>query len=367
VKAKEERNFVEKDGKWICLLCDREFKSKASVGSHLSWHSSGPRSTDHLEYARSCVNKEEQIKSMHKALRKKFEDKEWVEDKYKRTSESIKSSFYFSEENKEVRIVNARKGSDSLWSNPESKDKWMESRFDNQFKQNHYIYNGTHFRSTYEVKFAYILDVLGFNWEYETGYFNYHLYGKERKYLPDFYLPELDIWVEVFGRYTDEKGLKIYLTSKENNITIFATTLDDFHSFELNDQDIIFSQDGEKENFFYANTEPSQIRNYLEGVETRIESLRKYIISRASRFHEQFLVDENYERYSPTLQEIVRNEDKEPHDNINVMYCPYIPLFATPTLITSDLISQKGFLSSAGFKVINAGMFCEGYISGTIS
>lgn len=45
------------------------------------------------------------------------------------------------------------------------------------------------------------------------------------------------------------------------------------------------------------------------------------------------------------------------------IYCPYIPLFATPTLITSDLMVQKGFLSSAGFKVINAGMFCEGEIS----
>jgi hypothetical protein len=44
------------------------------------------------------------------------------------------------------------------------------------------------------------------------------------------------------------------------------------------------------------------------------------------------------------------------------IYAPYIPLFATPTLITSDLISQKGFLSSAGFKVINAGMFCQGLI-----
>lgn len=49
------------------------------------------------------------------------------------------------------------------------------------------------------------------------------------------------------------------------------------------------------------------------------------------------------------------------------IYAPYIPLFATPTLITSNLISQKGFLSSAGFKVINAGMFCQGSITGTIS
>lgn len=46
------------------------------------------------------------------------------------------------------------------------------------------------------------------------------------------------------------------------------------------------------------------------------------------------------------------------------IYCPYIPLFATPTLITSDLMAQKGFLSSAGFKVINPGLFCEGEITG---
>jgi len=44
------------------------------------------------------------------------------------------------------------------------------------------------------------------------------------------------------------------------------------------------------------------------------------------------------------------------------IYAPYIPLFTTPTLITSDLIAQKGFLSSAGFKVVNAGLFCKGLI-----
>jgi len=44
------------------------------------------------------------------------------------------------------------------------------------------------------------------------------------------------------------------------------------------------------------------------------------------------------------------------------IYAPYIPLFTTPTLVTSDLMAQKGFLSSAGFKVINAGLFCKGEI-----
>lgn len=43
---------------------------------------------------------------------------------------------------------------------------------------------------------------------------------------------------------------------------------------------------------------------------------------------------------------------------------PYIPLFSTPTLITADLKAQKGFLASVGYKVTNAGFFCNGTISG---
>lgn len=53
-------------------------------------------------------------------------------------------------------------------------------------------------------------------------------------------------------------------------------------------------------------------------------------------------------------------------DNIlqtGFIYAPYIPLFTTPTLVTSDLQAQKGFLSSSGFKVINPGMFSQGQIS----
>jgi hypothetical protein len=50
--------------------------------------------------------------------------------------------------------------------------------------------------------------------------------------------------------------------------------------------------------------------------------------------------------------------------NSAFVYAPYIPLFATPTLITSDLYAQKGFLSSAGFKVTQPGMYCKGTITG---
>jgi hypothetical protein len=44
---------------------------------------------------------------------------------------------------------------------------------------------------------------------------------------------------------------------------------------------------------------------------------------------------------------------------------PYIPLFTSPTLVTDDLIAQKGFLAAAGFKIINAGLYTYGTITGT--
>jgi hypothetical protein len=45
------------------------------------------------------------------------------------------------------------------------------------------------------------------------------------------------------------------------------------------------------------------------------------------------------------------------------LFAPYIPLFSTPTLVTADLKAQKGFLASAGYKVVNAGMYTYGTIS----
>ena len=45
------------------------------------------------------------------------------------------------------------------------------------------------------------------------------------------------------------------------------------------------------------------------------------------------------------------------------LFAPYIPLLTTPTLVTADLKAQKGFLASAGYKVVNAGMYTYGTFS----
>jgi len=57
-------------------------------------------------------------------------------------------------------------------------------------------YKGYRFRSRLEARWAVFFDALGLAWEYEKE--GYDLNGI--KYLPDFWLPGLDCWIEIKGR-----------------------------------------------------------------------------------------------------------------------------------------------------------------------
>lgn len=67
-------------------------------------------------------------------------------------------------------------------------------------------YKGRPFRSMTEARWAIFLDAMGIKWEYEKdGYsINGHL-----GYIPDFYLPELNAWLEVKGEMKEIDKLKI--------------------------------------------------------------------------------------------------------------------------------------------------------------
>ena len=57
-------------------------------------------------------------------------------------------------------------------------------------------YNGYKFRSRLEARWAVLFDTLKVEWEYEKE--GYEL-GELGWYLPDFWLPDLDAWVEIKG------------------------------------------------------------------------------------------------------------------------------------------------------------------------
>lgn len=71
-------------------------------------------------------------------------------------------------------------------------------------------YKGYRFRSRLEARWAVFFDALGLEWEYEPE--GYDL-GDLGWYLPDFYLPEEKIWVEVKPDIDTER-LSVYLAGK---------------------------------------------------------------------------------------------------------------------------------------------------------
>lgn len=63
------------------------------------------------------------------------------------------------------------------------------------------IYNGYRFRSRLEARWAVFFDLMGIEYQYEPEGFDL---GEGYRYLPDFYLPNEDVWVEIKGKQLSE-------------------------------------------------------------------------------------------------------------------------------------------------------------------
>lgn len=77
----------------------------------------------------------------------------------------------------------------------------MAARFKGRpspFPNRRFYYKDIPFRSSYEMRVAKALDALGIAWEFETRRFDL---SDSKTYMPDFYLPEMDEYIEVKGYY----------------------------------------------------------------------------------------------------------------------------------------------------------------------
>ena len=72
--------------------------------------------------------------------------------------------------------------------------------------------------STWEVIMANRLDELGIRWERDPSMkLEYRTRGgRKRNYIPDFYLPDLDLYIEVKGYWTDAAKHKMKDVCKRN-------------------------------------------------------------------------------------------------------------------------------------------------------
>jgi hypothetical protein len=73
-------------------------------------------------------------------------------------------------------------------------------------------------RSTWEVAFAWACDFYGIEWVYEPEWF---VLKKGVRFLPDFFLPEADLYVEVKGRMSKRDLEQISLFARDRAL-VFA-------------------------------------------------------------------------------------------------------------------------------------------------
>lgn len=87
----------------------------------------------------------------------------------------------------------------------------------NKFKIIPTNYKGYKFRSRTEARWAVYFDSIGLKWEYEKE--GFYLNSKI-KYLPDFWLSDVNMWAEVKGKeFTKEEIEKCELLAKETGYT----------------------------------------------------------------------------------------------------------------------------------------------------
>jgi len=78
-----------------------------------------------------------------------------------------------------------------------------------------------YFRSSWEADIVRVLNYLNIKWLYEPEVFTLNINDIETTYRPDFYLPEIDLWIEVKGYWFNELSkLKYKFFRKEYDILL---------------------------------------------------------------------------------------------------------------------------------------------------
>lgn len=84
-------------------------------------------------------------------------------------------------------------------------------------------YNGCILESSYELRLAQILDELNIHWEKVRQGYVWNDAGKTRRYIPDFYLKEYDLFLDPKNDYLIEKDkIKIESAIKLNSIKVLV-------------------------------------------------------------------------------------------------------------------------------------------------
>ena len=84
------------------------------------------------------------------------------------------------------------------------------------------VYKGYKFRSRTEARYAVFFDTMRTRWQYEPEGFNIAHEGEEINYLPDFWLQDLGVWIEIKGTPPKpQEELKARLLAMETGAPVY--------------------------------------------------------------------------------------------------------------------------------------------------
>lgn len=182
-----------------------EVKEKISKNSKLMWENMHDEISDKIKMA---LNNEEYRTQKSNEMKAFWNDKESREDRANKIREGIGASETFSKAHSDYMK--------KRWSDPTVKQKISDNirkakieKGLSGFCTKHFEYkrkNGTSIkvRSSYECKVCEYLDVLNIAYEYEKYSFDYMYENKKHSYIPDFYIPSYDIFIEIKPLYFEE-------------------------------------------------------------------------------------------------------------------------------------------------------------------
>lgn len=132
-------------------------------------------------------------------------------------------------------------------------------------------YNGYKFRSRLEARWAVFFDNLNINYEYEKEGFELH---NGIKYLPDFYLNEMDIYVEVkpsFDLLTLDEIRKIFYYIDSGNALFLIIGTPTKHNFYILHPNIYNYDEFINQMSDYGESHSKYLESYLMDTESEVD------------------------------------------------------------------------------------------------
>lgn len=206
-----------------CQFCNKEYSTKLSVRCHEIRCEKNPNKI-RTKLSEETKNRLSIVMKVKNSNSKRIWKKETI-DKLKITSRE-KNKEYWTEEKRNEQSLRMSKIA------KEKPDSYSINNVSGRVKN--FDYNGFKLKGKWELKVAQLLDENNIRWTNKIEPFSYFWNNNWHLYFPDFYLIDLDIYIEVKGFERERDLIKWKSVEKEKKLVI------------LKEKEIGFLSKGEK-------------------------------------------------------------------------------------------------------------------------